>query len=422
MATAASAIGRSPTSRSRWSRPGRLGASSSSTPSTSSTATSSATAGSARRRSTSTPCTPTETRSATGRTGGSSSTHRSSIPGRRPGSVPTWAPSRPFPTTKRLWAPPCEACSPRRSVDPARLQPVVHLAHAAEDLSCDLELALAARRLLDREGERLAELDRDLGEAKPLPLAGALGAVDADGDDRGAGFQGDAPDPRFRFAQLTRARTAALGVDEQHLPLVDEDPRRFHRHLVVVAAADREDAAVLVDVGEDGGAEELGFGHEADLPPQVDAAEEVVHLAEVVGGEDQRPLLRHVLDPDRPHPVEHDRRQREDDAGEGVGPADSLSRRPVELVEVLRRARVLVDLWLHLGHLGVTARVVAVTLPTLAQAASYAQPRERSTARCQSASNPCRCASSIRGSYRSASRHISLTSSRVQTPVAIPAR
>ena len=95
-------------------------------------------------------------------------------------------------------------------------------------------------------------------------------AVDRDRDHRGAGFEREPADPRFRLAELARARAAALGVDEQHLPLVEEREGGLERLLVVVAAADREDAAVLVDVGEDGRAEDLRFGHEADLAAQVE--------------------------------------------------------------------------------------------------------------------------------------------------------
>ena len=177
--------------------------------------------------------------------------------------------------------------------------------------------------------------------AEPWIATGTIGAPDS---------SAIRPIPGFGLPSSPRARAAALGVDQQHLALVEEREGGLEGLLVAVAAANREDAAVLVDVGEDRRAEDLRFGHEADLAPQVDAAEEVVHLAEVVGGENQRALARHVLQPDRPHPVDQDRRQRMRIAGDGVGPADAPSRRRVELVEVLRRARVLVDLWLHLRH------------------------------------------------------------------------
>ena len=70
--------------------------------------------------------------------------------------------------------------------------------------------------------ERLAELDRHLGEAEALPAAHRLGAVDRDWDDRRAGFQRDPADARLGLAELAAARAAALGVDEQHLALVED--------------------------------------------------------------------------------------------------------------------------------------------------------------------------------------------------------
>src|SRR5689334_16583304 len=105
----------------------------------------------------------------------------------------------------------------------ASAPPFVHLTHPVEHLGRDFQLALAARRAFDREGEGLAELDGDLGEAEPCPLAGSLGAFDRHRDDRDAGFQGDAADAWFRLAQPLGAGAAALGVDEEHLALVDED-------------------------------------------------------------------------------------------------------------------------------------------------------------------------------------------------------
>ena len=79
---------------------------------------------------------------------------------------------------------------------------LVHLPHPAEDLRRHLELALAARRLLDREVDRLAELDGHLGEAQPLPAPHRRRAVDRDRDDRRARLERDPADPRFRLAQL----------------------------------------------------------------------------------------------------------------------------------------------------------------------------------------------------------------------------
>ena len=102
----------------------------------------------------------------------------------------------------------------------------------------------------------------------------------------------------------------------------------------------------------------------------------------------------------------------------GVGPAHSLARRGVELVEVLGGTFVPVDLWLHVGHrrdgsppdgpkakictaFGPVGPEIGLTSPspTPAGAGGYAeaspasgaaQPLDRSSARCQSASSDSR--------------------------------
>ena len=53
------------------------------------------------------------------------------------------------------------------------------------------------------------------------------------------------PIPGFGSPSSPRARAPALGVDQQQLALVDQREGGLHRLLVAVAAADREDAAVL---------------------------------------------------------------------------------------------------------------------------------------------------------------------------------
>jgi len=69
----------------------------------------------------------------------------------------------------------------------------------------------------------------------------------------------------------------------------------LERLRVTVAAADWEGAAVGEDEGQKRRLEQLRLGHEADLAPQEHGGEEVVPLAEVVGRQDHRPALRHVL-------------------------------------------------------------------------------------------------------------------------------
>ena len=61
---------------------------------------------------------------------------------------------------------------------------------------------------LDREAERLAELDGDLGEAQPLPAAHPGRAVDRDRDDGRPRLQRDAADAGLRLAQLAACASA----------------------------------------------------------------------------------------------------------------------------------------------------------------------------------------------------------------------
>src|ERR1044071_2965828 len=83
----------------------------------------------------------------------------------------------------------------------------------------------------------------------------------------------------------------------------------------------------------------------------------------MVGGEDQGPGLGHVRDPNRPHAVDQQRRQRDEGAYEGVGPADALAGGLVELVEVLGGTFVFIDLWLHVCHSARPPPAVATRYP-----------------------------------------------------------
>src|SRR6185436_4843174 len=183
--------------------------------------------------------------------------------------------------------------------------------------------------------QRLAELDGHLWEAQALPAAHAGGAVDRDWNHRSARLQCYPANPGLNLAQLTGPGTTSLRVHEQHFPPLEDREGGLERFLVMMATTDWEDAAVRVDVGEDGRAEHLRLRHEADLAAQVEPCKEVIHLAEVVRGKDQRPRFRHVLDPDRPGPVEQEGRQRDERTNERIGPADALARPRVEAVEVL---------------------------------------------------------------------------------------
>ena len=168
----------------------------------------------------------------------------------------------------------------------------VHPLDLGEDRLGALLLLLDRRRLDRGKLQRLTEADRDLGEDEPLPAADALRAVDRDRDDRHPGLERCTADARPRLAELTAARAAALDVDHHAAATLEDRAAGDERLVVVMSAANREDAAGGEDVVADRVAEQLRLRQKADLAAQVGAGEEVVHVREVVGGEDHRATRR----------------------------------------------------------------------------------------------------------------------------------
>src|SRR6185312_14312772 len=89
------------------------------------------------------------------------------------------------------------------------------LAQAAVDHTHVLEddlgrgLGLLTRRLGDLlEAHRLGELDGDLRELEPAPVAHALGARDRGRDDRRARLEREPPEPVARLVELAAPRAA----------------------------------------------------------------------------------------------------------------------------------------------------------------------------------------------------------------------
>ena len=94
--------------------------------------------------------------------------------------------------------------------------------------------------------------------------------------------------PRFGCSESSPVRERP---PSQYMPISPPrsriDVRGDERLLVAVAAAHREDAAVRVDALHRP-REQLRLRHEAHLPPDGRADEEVVHEREVVRGDDHR--------------------------------------------------------------------------------------------------------------------------------------
>src|SRR4051812_47434858 len=231
----------------------------------------------------------------------------------------------------------------------------VELADVREDVVRDGLLVLPRRGLDPLVEHGLPVVDGDLREVEAPPVPHPLGAVDGDGHDRGAGARREPPDPGLDLAgEVAGAGPPALAVHGDRAAALEHRLGGDEGLLVRMAAADREDAPVRVDELERL-LEHLRLGHEPHLPAQEDRQEEVVHEREVVRREDHRAGGRDVIGPDAARPEEDPRvegRAHADELVDGVGLP--RARALVEPVEVRLRARVLVDLRLHLhevrGH------------------------------------------------------------------------
>jgi len=138
------------------------------------------------------------------------------------------------------------------------LELVVHLPDAPEDVVGRI-LLLPARWVLHHlEFERLSILDRHLGELETLPVAHLVRAEDRHRHDRRTGLERQPADPCARLiGQLPGPRAASLRVHADRPAALEDLEGADERLLVVVAAADREDAAVAVDPLARAGFEQL---------------------------------------------------------------------------------------------------------------------------------------------------------------------
>ena len=110
------------------------------------------------------------------------------------------------------------------------------------------------------------------------------------------------PTPRFGLAEWARPHARALGKDADRPALLEDDPRRLHRRLVGLAAPDREGAERQEDPRLPALVEQLDLGDEAQRAPEAAPDHERVREAAVVGGQQHRALLGHVLEAHAPQP------------------------------------------------------------------------------------------------------------------------
>ena len=143
-----------------------------------------------------------------------------------------------------------------------------------------------------------------------------------DGHDGGAGLQRQAPDAALGRAERAGPGAGALGEDHDDVAALEDPPRGVHRVAVAVAAIDREGAERAEQPGREAVVEELGLRDVVDRPAQHHADHPRVHERAVVGGDDHRPVLRHVLHPDALHAEVHEEERLQDGAREPVDRRD----------------------------------------------------------------------------------------------------
>src|SRR5437868_3932099 len=174
---------------------------------------------------------------------------------------------------------------------PQYLELRVKLPDPLESVIGDL-LLLLARGLLDPiELKRFAELHRDLGELKPLPVSDLVGAQNRNRDYRNPRLEREPSDAwPCLIGELAGSRASPLGIHDDGLAAAQHLEGGLERLLVLMATPDREHTAVAEDVGGKARLEQLRLGHEPHPASQERAGEEVVHERAVVGGEDHRAI------------------------------------------------------------------------------------------------------------------------------------
>ncbi len=176
-------------------------------------------------------------------------------------------------------------------------------------------------RLLDpREGHRLAEPHPDLTRADAPAAAHVLGAEHSGRQDRRAGLQRQPPDPAPRRRPGCRGGSACPRETCRPCRRARPQPRGLHRHLVGLAAADREGAEPREQPPLPAALEQLDLGDVVHRPPpgQRGADREGVEEAAMVGGDDQ-PAADAVRTRDRSGEPEVDEEERgHEDPGEEV--------------------------------------------------------------------------------------------------------
>ena len=123
-----------------------------------------------------------------------------------------------------------------------------------------------------------------------------------DGDDGRAGLEREAADAAARAAERAGADARALGEDQDAVAAREDRLGGLEHRAVGVAAVDRERAERVEDPGLPALLEELPLGDVVHRPPGDRRDHERVQERAVVGGEDDRAVLRDVLAADARQP------------------------------------------------------------------------------------------------------------------------
>ena len=164
------------------------------------------------------------------------------------------------------------------------------------------------------------------------PAADGLGADHGDRDDGSAGLEREPSDAALRPAEPAGSHPRALGEDHDAVAALQDRPRGAHHLFVRGAAVDREGAEGVEEPRLPAAREQLLLGHVVHGPAHQRPDHERVEERAMVGGEDHRPLLRHMLAAD-PAETEVEMEERlQDRAHEPVhvGVHAALPRAPVE--------------------------------------------------------------------------------------------
>ena len=191
----------------------------------------------------------------------------------------------------------CHAADRRQ---PAQPLPLEH--HARPDPVGDRRGQRLGGILDDREAQRAPGAQPHLVGTDAPSAADRLGAEHGHRDDRDAGLQSEPADATLGLAERAGSHARALGEDEDDVAAGEDRLGGIDHVGVAGPPVDRERAQRVEDPRLPGTAEELLLGHVVHRSARHAGDHERIQEAAVIGGDDHRPVLGDVLEPDPSHP------------------------------------------------------------------------------------------------------------------------